>query len=211
MESHTNGVATHAKAFAAKFSSADWAHNAAWLHYLGKLDSAFQGYLLRENGLDDGDYDTGRVNHSSAGAACAVENLGPCVGQILAHLIAGHHAGLPDWDSADTGNAALSVRKTEGEVNYARIRSEALEFGPKSRWKRSGRRTGYAARKSASARKEGAFDEFVKVSTADAKSEKPAGAIWSAQHSLRRVRKRSPVEQVAGEALEELHIALAAH
>ena len=53
----------------------------------------------------------------------------------------------------------------------------ALEFGPKSRWKRSGRSTGYAARKSASARKGGAFDGFVKVGTADAKSEKPAGAI----------------------------------
>ena len=125
MEAHTTGVADHAKAFAAKFASADWAHNAAWLHDLGKLDSAFQGYLLRENGLDDGDYDTGRVNHSSAGAACAVENLGPCVGQILAYLIAGHHAGLPDWNSADTGNAALSIRMAEGKANYARIRNEA--------------------------------------------------------------------------------------
>jgi hypothetical protein len=79
----------------------------------------------------------------------------------------------------------------------------ALEFGPKSRWKRSGRRTGYAAWKSASARKGGAFDGFVKVGTADAKSEKPAGAIWSAQQSLSRVRKRSPVEQVEGEAPAE--------
>jgi CRISPR-associated endonuclease/helicase Cas3 len=126
MDAHSAGVASDAKKFAGPFGSETWAHNAAWLHDLGKLDSAFQGYLLRENGLDDSDYDTGRVNHSSAGAACALVKYGPLTGQVLAYLIAGHHAGLPDWHTSDTGQAALEHRlKEEGTENYARISYEA--------------------------------------------------------------------------------------
>lgn len=123
LEAHLVNVAERASAFARTLSSSDWATNAAWLHDLGKLDSAFQGYLHRENGLDDSEYDSGRVNHSSAGAACAEEKLGPCVGRILAYLIAGHHAGLPDWEG---GPASLTTRMTdEGRDNFERIHSEA--------------------------------------------------------------------------------------
>ena len=128
LHEHASGVAKHSMGFAEALSSKDWADNAAWLHDLGKLDSAFQGYLRRENGIDDSEYDSGRVNHSSAGAACAEERLGPCVGRILAYLIAGHHAGLPDWDATETGNAALSLRLNEGRENYSRIRDEAEEI-----------------------------------------------------------------------------------
>lgn len=38
-----------------------------------------------------------------------MKTLGP-LGHALAYLIAGHHAGLPDWDSAEAGGSALSVR-----------------------------------------------------------------------------------------------------
>lgn len=128
LHEHASGVAKHSTGFAETLYSKDWANNAAWLHDLGKLDSAFQGYLRRENGIDDSEYDSGRVNHSSAGAACAEERLGPRVGRILAYLIAGHHAGLPDWDATETGNAALSLRLNEGRENYSRIRDEAEEI-----------------------------------------------------------------------------------
>lgn len=128
LEDHLAGVAERAEAFALSFDSEAWAHEAAWLHDFGKQDPAFQAYLCRENGLDDSDYDArglGRVNHSSAGAALAMEHLGPCVGKVLAYLVAGHHAGLPDWYAADTGQAALSVRLSEGVTNLNRIRAEA--------------------------------------------------------------------------------------
>jgi CRISPR-associated endonuclease/helicase Cas3 len=100
LEEHLRGVAQKAAKFAATFESSDWAHNAGWLHELGKADNSFQAYILRENGLDDSEYDdfgAGRVNYSSAGAAFAEEKLGPRAGRILAYLAAGHHAGLPHW------------------------------------------------------------------------------------------------------------------
>lgn len=125
LDHHLCDTACHAAAFATPFGSAEWAHNAAWLHDLGKADSAFQGYLLRQNGLNDADYDSGRVNHSSAGAAFAEEKLGPCVGRILAYLVAGHHAGLADWYTSEAGNAALQVRLEEGKDNLLRIQSYA--------------------------------------------------------------------------------------
>ncbi|MBI4027601.1 MAG: CRISPR-associated endonuclease Cas3'' [Verrucomicrobia bacterium] len=126
LERHLQETAKGACDFAAGFNSTDWAWNAGWLHDVGKADSVFQGYLRRSNGLDDSEYDSGRVNHSSAGAALSEDRLG-LPGRILAYLAAGHHAGLPDWHSAETGNAALQNRLPEGRINVARIRCFAEE------------------------------------------------------------------------------------
>ncbi|MBI4727246.1 CRISPR-associated helicase Cas3' [candidate division TA06 bacterium] len=137
LEDHLKQVAEKAAAFAEIFKSAEWAYNAGWLHDLGKATNAFQNYLLRSNELDDSGYDNdGTVsNHASAGAALAEEKLGPCIGRILAYLSAGHHAGLPDWYPADTGNAALSVRLVEGRENLKRIQQYADEIFPKLKQK----------------------------------------------------------------------------
>ncbi len=127
LEDHLRATAELARQFAEPFRSGDWAENAGWLHDLGKATNAFQGYLARSNGLDDSEYDAdgSQSNHASAGAALAEEKLGVCVGRILAYLSAGHHAGLPDWYTADTGNAALPIRLAEGRKNLAYIRSFA--------------------------------------------------------------------------------------
>jgi len=132
LDEHLNNVAEMAEKCAAKFQSADWAWNAAWLHDLGKAADEFQAYLLRGNSLDDSEYDGtghGRVNHSSAGAAFAEEILGPIIGVVNAYLAAGHHAGLPDFYSSDTGRGALQVRLEEGKENLSRIRFAAEEIG----------------------------------------------------------------------------------
>lgn len=120
LEAHLRDTAEKAHEFAASWGTGNWAWNAGWLHDLGKADSIFQGYLRRENGLDDAGYDSGRVNHSSAGAACAEYRL-KLVGRVLAYLVAGHHAGLPDWHPADTGKSALQIRLGEGRENLQRI------------------------------------------------------------------------------------------
>jgi CRISPR-associated endonuclease/helicase Cas3 len=128
---HLLNVANKAVKCATKFQSADWAWNAAWIHDLGKAADQFQAYLLRQNGLDDTEYDGsghGRVNHSSAGAAFAEEKFGPKIGIVCAYLAAGHHAGLPDYFPADTGRAALQLRLQEGKKNLDHIRSIANEI-----------------------------------------------------------------------------------
>lgn len=128
---HLDNVARIAEKSAGLFASGDWAWNGGWLHDLGKAAIEFQAYLFQQNGLDDADYDgvgRGRVNHSSAGAALAVEKFGEFKGLALAFLAAGHHAGLPDWFETDTGNAALRIRLNEGHENLNHIRAIAEEI-----------------------------------------------------------------------------------
>lgn len=141
---HLAEVARLAGEFASSFGSAAWARAAGILHDLGKAHPAFQAYLRKENGLDPSDRDDGgaweghRINHSGVGAIQAVlgwsrpaagrqEATGamkgaPAVGspadvmggRILAYLVAGHHAGLPDWHG---GRDSLATRlKAEREV-----------------------------------------------------------------------------------------------
>jgi CRISPR-associated endonuclease/helicase Cas3 len=119
---HLSNVAGLAGTFAGAFDSADWAWNAGWLHDLGKATTAFQRYLHTCNGLDDTDYDAdGSVsNHASTGAALAFDQLG-IPGKALAYVLAGHHAGLPDYSADRTGNAALLMRMAEGRGNLRTI------------------------------------------------------------------------------------------
>ena len=51
----------------------------------------------------------GKIDHSSAGALQAVKK-NEQIGKILAYLIAGHHAGLPDWYYQAGVGGALSER-----------------------------------------------------------------------------------------------------
>lgn len=122
LEDHLSEVARLASEMASPFASNDWAWNAGCLHDLGKATVAFQHYLLTSSGVDDPAYDAdGSVsNHASAGAAFAEDRLG-LPGRILAYLIAGHHAGLPDYFTDASGNAALVKRLDEGRHNLARI------------------------------------------------------------------------------------------
>lgn len=116
LDDHLHGVAHLAGEFATHFNSADWASLAGLWHDLGKYSNEFQQYIKNVSGYANR-YDSeahiegklGRVDHSTAGAIHAVRQFG-AHGRILAYLIAGHHAGLPDWHAAETGGKALSIR-----------------------------------------------------------------------------------------------------
>ena len=118
LKDHLLDVAHIADEFASAFGNSDWASLAGLWHDLGKYRPAFQAYIKSASGYDPEAHiegGKGRVDHSTAGAIYAIEHLGP-YGRILAYLIAGHHAGLADWYSSETGNAALSVRLEQGEA-----------------------------------------------------------------------------------------------
>jgi len=115
LDEHLRGVAGLAADFAAEFDSSDWAQLAGLWHDLGKYRQAFQRYIKSASGYDAEAHlegAKGRVDHSTAGAIHACVELG-VHGRILAYLIAGHHAGLPDWH---TGGAALSMRLQQAHL-----------------------------------------------------------------------------------------------
>ena len=117
LEDHLRDVANLAGNMAKTFYSDDWATLAGLWHDLGKYRPAFQNYIRKVSGYDPEahiEQGKGRVDHSTAGAIHAVNEL-KGIGRVLAYLIAGHHAGLPDWSAAEGGNAALECRLENGK------------------------------------------------------------------------------------------------
>lgn len=110
LDEHLREVGKRAETYASFFGSGDWARVAGLWHDLGKYSEAFQQRIRSVSGYDAHlEGKVGRVDHSTAGAQHAIKQFG-VHGRILAYLIAGHHAGLPDWHSGETGGAALKAR-----------------------------------------------------------------------------------------------------
>jgi len=113
LEAHLQEVATLASEFAGKFSAGDWGRLAGLWHDVGKYSPAFQNYLMTENGFAAHlEEQTGRVDHSTAGAQHANEYVKPW-GRLLAYILAGHHAGLADSSVQRTSLDARLTRKIE--------------------------------------------------------------------------------------------------
>lgn len=102
LEDHLAGVAEIAFCQAQAFGAGDWATLASYWHDLGKYRPAFQAYIRTASGFEaENAHIEGigkRVDHSTAGAVHAIAELGEGAGRLLAYLITGHHAGLPDWN-----------------------------------------------------------------------------------------------------------------
>ncbi|WP_299439102.1 CRISPR-associated endonuclease Cas3'' [uncultured Rhodospira sp.] len=116
---HLKGTADRAAAFAAAFGAGDMARLAGLWHDLGKYAADFQAMIRAADThahLEGQSAPSGRrrVDHSTAGAQWAVEmeQLGPYVGRLLAYVIAGHHAGLADWNAAG-GRRGLDERLSD--------------------------------------------------------------------------------------------------
>jgi len=115
---HLAEVAKRAARYAAPFQSDQWTELAGRWHDLGKYSAAFQKMIYEANGMEahvEHEGSVGKVNHSTAGALHAVEQFGDH-GRILAYLIAGHHAGLPDWHKVDAPGASLKERLAESSL-----------------------------------------------------------------------------------------------
>lgn len=117
LQEHLVATAERARQFADEFGAGDWAYIAGLWHDLGKYQSEFQSYLKAAADPDAHierspiERSPKRVDHSTPGAAMAVQNWGDTFGGMLAYLIAGHHAGLPDFESGEaSGQSALRAR-----------------------------------------------------------------------------------------------------
>lgn len=102
LSEHAKAVAELAAGFAAEFNNADWAAAAAMWHDLGKVHPLWQKYIRGEGRRT--------VNHSEAGAQyayCNMQTRKPFE-KVISYLIAGHHAGLPDWHEG-SGKSLKSI------------------------------------------------------------------------------------------------------
>lgn len=125
---HLHAVAKLSSAFAASFDCEAWGRLAGLWHDLGKYRPGFQRYIHQTH---DPDAHIERVadhakTHSAAGALHAINVLGPDIGRVLAFLIAGHHAGLPDRHESDGAGASLQARLANGESEYAEAIGESI-------------------------------------------------------------------------------------
>ncbi len=118
---HLAGVASLAACFAGRFGK-NWARLAGLWHDLGKYRPRFQKYIRQASGFEADAHikgEAGKAPHSTAGAVLACDRFGPA-GRVLAYIIAGHHAGLYDWNSEnDSLEYRLNLLDSRQELDEA--------------------------------------------------------------------------------------------
>ena len=114
LEEHLKGTAKLAESFATEFGCGEWAYLAGLWHDLGKYSEDFQKMLFASV---DAHIETkhGKPDHSTAGAIYAVNKFNK-IGRILGYLIAGHHAGLADWQTNTAGRKSLAQRLQNNDL-----------------------------------------------------------------------------------------------
>ena len=135
LSEHLKNVAERSAFFAESFCNADWAYFAGMLHDLGKADSDWQKDIRGEKSTS--------VNHSEAGAQFAFSKMNPKknfrepFSKVIPYLIAGHHAGLPDWHEG-SGNSLKSILE-KSDISYlekllsnSKLKENVESFFPKS-------------------------------------------------------------------------------
>ena len=117
LDEHLRDVALLASELA-KDIGPEWAGLAGRWHDLGKYRKRFQDYIRLQSGYEreNAHVENGkRAPHSTAGAIHATEKFPAGLGHIISYLIAGHHAGLPDWFG---GKGSLGFRLKDGMDEY---------------------------------------------------------------------------------------------
>ena len=121
LDDHLRDVADLASSYAADFQSREWAYVTGLWHDLGKYNPEFQAYIGVKSGCTPEAHIelSGKVNHSAAGALYAVQKH-KLLGMPLAYLIAGHHAGLPDWHKTTEADGRSLAEILEDKEHLAK-------------------------------------------------------------------------------------------
>jgi len=93
-------------------------------HDIGKYSIEFQRKIRAVGGEDAHIEAMAKVDHSTAGAQHATKCLGGSSGKVLAYIIAGHHAGVPDGFSTES---CLRSRLDKQIPSYDKCPQEVLE------------------------------------------------------------------------------------
>jgi CRISPR-associated endonuclease/helicase Cas3 len=129
LEEHLSNVAEGAARFASAFGS-DWARLAGNWHDLGKFSAEFQSYLRTVGGadahLEERPEIAAKVDHSTAGSQQSAKEF-KLFGTLLAYMIAGHHAGLPN--GRDPTTACLEERLRKKVPTYQNAPKTLLGLG----------------------------------------------------------------------------------
>ena len=127
LQQHEQSVAKLSASFLNRINVelAAWGELVGHWHDIGKYSDDFQGYLASAGGSDVHDSEiSGKVDHSTAGAQLAFGKPSP-LGRLIAYVLAGHHAGLPDWDVA-TGRSGLKQRLNKRVPNWQNEETKEL-------------------------------------------------------------------------------------
>ncbi|VGO22961.1 CRISPR-associated endonuclease Cas3'' [Pontiella sulfatireligans] len=111
LEEHLESVAKLAAEFAEPFGGEEWARLAGLWHDLGKYSNEFQKMLYEANGIECHlETKPGKPIHSQAGGHLAQQKMTRGMDRVFCWLIMGHHAGLADYGSDQTGARALEPK-----------------------------------------------------------------------------------------------------
>jgi CRISPR-associated endonuclease/helicase Cas3 len=120
LKDHLEETAILAQAFSSKFGDKQWGRLLGLWHDIGKYSPTFQNYIRKNSGYDEGLTDSGKSDHTSAGAIWSVNQLelagySKVQAKMAAYSIAGHHAGLLNWSNeiGVTGNLQTRLSKKE--------------------------------------------------------------------------------------------------
>lgn len=124
LSEHLLNVAQITSEFAKEFNNSDWGKFAGFFHDVGKSFSDWQKHLIEGKSTS--------INHSEAGAYIVHKKFREddfwkrieCFQNVVSYLIAGHHAGLPDFHPG-SGNDLKGLLNNE---KTKRMSEELLEI-----------------------------------------------------------------------------------
>ncbi|OUO94101.1 CRISPR-associated endonuclease Cas3'' [Cloacibacillus sp. An23] len=125
LDEHLRGTAELSAKFAAVAGMERLAKILSKQHDAGKNSHGWQCYLKKSSGFDTSipDAECDKGSHSDAGAVYMLKNFPKPLNLLLAYVIAGHHAGLPDFYGSGHGKGLLERFFDDGE----RLKTELLD------------------------------------------------------------------------------------